>query len=327
MQHLPSYGASAPIVVPYICTEMYDGGSFDGYPLRKGWDLEKLLVMKPQGKTLEEAESFLQSWMYFGILFQLFGYTDARFEPFHFVRVQKDGSSIVTTERLAEYVSQWYIHEGQGQHPFERRKEIHARIDRCFQILDPFVRNFCVLQGVEHFEPPRHAAFRPQIALSVTMLFHAVGKAVQQCTKIHCLYNWGSSKLLIDRMQKSGWCTHLLESLATAGQAQMLYYAYTLGEHRSQRTHVGCNRFECLADQIDEKSYVPSHRLECSGCSFVGPDMDTIASILNTGDYPLVICREQVDQSTPMVEVLRYHDNENDLTNRLRYVALSHVCM
>ena len=32
------------------------------------------------------------------------------------------------------------------------------------------------------------------------MLSHAVGKAVQHCTKFHCLYNWGSSKLLIDRM-------------------------------------------------------------------------------------------------------------------------------
>ena len=98
----------------------------------------------------------------------------------------------------------------------------------------------------------------------------------------------------------------MLESLATAGQAQMLYYAYTLGEHSSQRTHVGCNRFECPADQVDEESYVTSHRLECSGCSFVGPDMDSIASILNTGDYPLVFCREEFDQSTPIVEVLRY---------------------
>ena len=60
--HLPSYGASAPIVVLYIYTEMYNGRYFDGYPLRKAWDLEKLLVKKPQGKTLEEIESFLQSW-------------------------------------------------------------------------------------------------------------------------------------------------------------------------------------------------------------------------------------------------------------------------
>ena len=107
----------------------------------------------------------------------------------------------------------------------------------------------------------------------------------------------------------------------------MLYYAYTLGGYRSQRTHVGCNRFECLADQIDEKSYVTSHRPECSGCSFAGPAMDSIASVLNTGDTPLVICREEIDQFTPTVEVLRYHNDDNDLAKGLRYVASSHVCM
>ena len=55
--------------------------------------------------------------------------------------------------------------------------------------------------------------------------------------------------------------------------------------------------------------------------------MDSIASIPNTGDYPLLICREEVDQSTPMLEELRYRNNDNDLTKRSRYVALSHICM
>ena len=107
----------------------------------------------------------------------------------------------------------------------------------------------------------------------------------------------------------------------------MLYHAYTLGEDRSQRTHVGCNRFGCLADQTDEEPYNYFHRLECSGYSFVGPDMDSIASILNTCDDPLVICREEVEQSTQMMEVLRYRNDNYDSTKRLRYVALSHIYM
>lgn len=61
MDHLPNYGASDPIVVPYLGSEVYDGESFGGYLRQKGWDKGKILRGELDGHSRDETAAFLQT--------------------------------------------------------------------------------------------------------------------------------------------------------------------------------------------------------------------------------------------------------------------------
>ena len=73
MDHLPDFGAAERIRVPYLGAPMYDGGDFNTYPQRVGWDQDKLWNNDLQGRSMQDAIAFLQTWIYFGLLYQVFG--------------------------------------------------------------------------------------------------------------------------------------------------------------------------------------------------------------------------------------------------------------
>lgn len=326
MEHLPSCGVSAPIVIPYVCIEMYDGGPFKSFPQRMSWNEDKLLSSEYQGRSAEETEAFLQSWMYFGLLFQVFDVPGADFNPNHFIRVLDDGVKIITTEKLAMYVIDWYEREEHGEGPLNQRQERHRQIDDCFRVLDPFVRSYCVLEGSSHFQPPKLPGLRPEIALAFTMLAHAIGQATFRCTKLHCLFNWGSSMLLVHRMIEAGWCETVVDSLTTAGQAQMLYYASTLGPSMSPRSHKKCTRHACISDHINTSGYVGSHRPDCSGCLPLGPDLRSIIDILDSGGIPVVSFSESIEPEFAKIDVIEHKFGGYADSAEVPYTAFSHVC-
>ena len=107
MGHLPNFGASETVEVPYTCTEMYNGGDFHGYPERQKWDLQHLHQGKLDGRSLRDAASFLQAFLYFGLLCHIFQTLGDLFDPSHFIRENESGNIVVTTRALGQYVLKW----------------------------------------------------------------------------------------------------------------------------------------------------------------------------------------------------------------------------
>jgi hypothetical protein len=73
---LPRNPTSTIARVPYISSERYDGGPFLTYQQRKGkeYDVYGRLDISRQGSqgtaTTNELGSFIQTWLYFGLLFE-----------------------------------------------------------------------------------------------------------------------------------------------------------------------------------------------------------------------------------------------------------------
>jgi hypothetical protein len=145
MDHLPSFGASAPIEVPCICTEMYDGGSFANYLERKGWDRRTLYREELEARSPEETTSILQAWMYSGLLYQVFQPVSAAFDPDDFIFLGNGGKRKITTEKLLDYVLKWYLSESES--PIEQRQAWFEELDKCFKELLPFVLRYCCLES------------------------------------------------------------------------------------------------------------------------------------------------------------------------------------
>ncbi|MCJ1306683.1 hypothetical protein MMC25_000326 [Agyrium rufum] len=109
MNHLADFGASEGIEVPYVCSEMYDGEDFYSYPQRKGWDIASLSNGDLKGKSPDDAASFLQAWMYFGLLSYVLRPTVKSFDPKDFIQQTASGCRVVTTKKLGRYIVECQI--------------------------------------------------------------------------------------------------------------------------------------------------------------------------------------------------------------------------
>jgi hypothetical protein len=76
MDHLPNFGDCETLLeMPYLCPDNYvhDQGGFDSYPERAGLCYEDLLtrtwISEP---SLQDGAPFLQAWLYFGLLHEVF---------------------------------------------------------------------------------------------------------------------------------------------------------------------------------------------------------------------------------------------------------------
>lgn len=105
MDHLPLPKNSPldPIEVPYSCTGDYDGGPLLKYPNRRGWTVRYspygILYLDENGvkPTNAKLEDFIQTWLYFGFLHELFGdFADIK----SFVTQNSQGKPVVTTAPL-----------------------------------------------------------------------------------------------------------------------------------------------------------------------------------------------------------------------------------
>lgn len=101
MNHLPRYKNSKlpQIEVPYLCKEPYDGLEFKDYPKRKGLELKTIDLDGTVEK--DEADAFLQTWLFFGVLSQTLQ-VPIRNEDF--VTIDPDGTSVLTTVALPGHV-------------------------------------------------------------------------------------------------------------------------------------------------------------------------------------------------------------------------------
>lgn len=105
MDHLPLPKKSPldPIEVPYSCTSDYDGGPMLEYPIRRGWKVKyspygiRYLDENSVKPTNAKLEDFIQTWLYFGFLHELFGdFVDIK----SFVTTNSHGKPVVTTAPL-----------------------------------------------------------------------------------------------------------------------------------------------------------------------------------------------------------------------------------
>ncbi|KAI9776887.1 MAG: hypothetical protein M1839_009335 [Geoglossum umbratile] len=108
MDHLPTVTDPAwpPVEVPYVCKEGYDDRGFSGYPERRGWNTDLFLrgIFRQDLKSWEDTASFLQEWLYFGMLTEFLGFA---LKVDDFIRRAEDGRCVITTALLFQYLDTW----------------------------------------------------------------------------------------------------------------------------------------------------------------------------------------------------------------------------
>ena len=98
----------------------YDGLGFSGFPGRMGWKIEKrpkeewykarqLIRSDDSHATSEQKIAFLQAWLFFAFLCEIFTLTDILFNARDFI-VHCGSERFVSTCPLTLYIERWVLH-------------------------------------------------------------------------------------------------------------------------------------------------------------------------------------------------------------------------
>ncbi|KAK3045573.1 hypothetical protein LTR09_012857 [Extremus antarcticus] len=261
MDHLPvpANPTLGVLKIPYLCTSLYDGASFAGYPARHGWELsvrrgsdvvpvegssgetarttdsERVMTQNGEPATKEAAAEFLQTWLYFGLLSETLGSLWQPDMQLQFFVEDADGNKWLSTQVFEDIVVRWADKMAEipiDTTPAEYREVILEESERFQKILE-------LIQSVVLFT--RHIEDTP-LGPEQTLALMAMGLTLTTtCWTIYrhhfdgrnpehlSSFEVGKSitrPYLEDHMRRMNWCpSDILRIMATSSSTVMWYYA------------------------------------------------------------------------------------------------------
>jgi hypothetical protein len=301
MDHLDAV-ARQPEFIPYVVLpgREYDQQGFFGFPERQGLNTQELINNGTHDLEIKELESFVQSWLFFGLLSEFSTRDTNDLESFK--KRNNNGQRFITTEHLLNYLEKWHAYMQKCILTFERF--FRRRLMRIDLVLKD--AKLIVLRYLSSKTPKW--CIDPDIAMSIMVLGETLRWAVnqlQQKVAHHGIGSpglgwatdddrgWGTSHLLIERMVKRHWCPrsiYILQGL-TKSSVSGLYYASTFPDptdSRPGRDHRRCSADQCIANSIDIEDYKLRHVKANCPCSLLQPDIGQIVDVLEKGCIPLL---------------------------------------
>ncbi|KAL4925991.1 uncharacterized protein BDV17DRAFT_163657 [Aspergillus undulatus] len=331
MDHVDSVTDSPypTLQIPCLSREPYDGHDFLTYPERSRWDINRLLA--GDFSQHEDAASFLQNWLFFGVLWEVFGPV-GKGAKHNYVKPQEGYEhGTITVASLDEQILELmnFITSTVQSGNRAGAESVGHRIETCLRT----VSKFCRIATCEGDPRPGLAVWplSPEIDLSIRALSQRLAWSFSTGA-MNMVFSSSTGGLVfscawlpLQRMQKSGWCTSEVAMVEETFTSASAYYISQLQAPPSarQKDHSECTRNLCMARQLNEATYRTAHSppphttVECD-CQHYGPVMDDVVSILETGGVPLLSITPLKKEPYVKVEVEKYTEGK-------RYIAFSHV--
>ena len=328
MDHVqtPLNSTHPPIVVPYLCTEDYPGVPFQVYAAYKKWSLADIFFRAqwtreaPFGDdmicgrhSLEEATSFLQNWLFFGLLTSILGLP---INAQDFTRNDVNGRRIMTTAKLPQYIKALEerdqdLIEIQVEHRRKTTEEVITAAHKVFNY---------VSEGT---------SIDPALMLSIgalgdylTMIRNSLYCRVKPDKYLYLEWSGRARNkglggdFLAEKMLQDGWCESQVRRalrLSPSGR----YFASRLVRPDLGRSHEECGLAQCKAYQMNWVTYKTAHVRQACDCSFIHAESNRLFAILRAGRIPVISTSSSFREGIPL-EILEAEPGD-------KYVAISHV--
>jgi hypothetical protein len=301
--------ASAPLRVRCLSTGDYDSGPFASFPARHNWkvslyetSLEETFSHGGEAPSFEEIEAFLQTWLYFGTLHEVFGEYVTMSD---FIAVDESGNKFLCTGTLRSTMNGLLARSADRESLCRR---VYSHLDELITKLTAFID----LPGIED-SGTIHAVTLLGEALHEFAVLEALGRFPG--TK-HI--NWTFfTKWITGHMKSSGWCPSMVMRLVDAEDASVseLYYCSQLPAPQGDRDHSSCSASSCMSLKIEPSTYRTVHTTGSCKCEELSLDVEFIREILGEGRLPLI---EVAPDGEPCL-----FPREED--GSVGFVAISHV--
>jgi hypothetical protein len=344
---LPTNRGNPPIPIPrtpYVCRERYDGGPFLSYPSRVGkpeatgasFDLVKYQLSEWVSATpVQDQESFVQSWLYFGFIAELLcatstdtpkntsiepGASAARTASTEIIDAIYD--ALVVEDRSEKYVRLdietlspvWDIAKSRlpEAEDIEGNRKYYQHLISCLNSAHAVWVS--VPKEFNHMVKYAIAAFAELIETHIRIELNKFD------VKVQFGHQWSEGYLneyAQESMLAHGWCPiDVARAKAKFGTIQALNVARMMDKTMPERDHSHCTAFACNIGQID-KNYQLRHQQEDCLCEPLLIQQQLLDTILVREDrFPLLRLNGNLHNLS--ADIVEY-------TPGIPYIAISHV--
>lgn len=312
MDHLPHGGHLLPFKIPYLCKEPYNHkGEWLDYPDTQGFNLDHIRFHTFHHYSPESVPAFLQSWLYFGLLFSILPIKPTVSD---FLTEDEKGRKFITTSELPIYLTKWKLHAKALS-----KEERLSLWRKNFLILDEARSTINVVAGWPETMILSYNPLPPvsrEVALSFVLLGQVLEVANRQILNPETQesrFLWAEGSLLVEHMEIQGWCPFLVAGVDHSLSVEGKYFAATMGPPKVQRNHRKCTDNICLYRSPGIQHVTPTCK-----CIMFTPDIDKMEEILAENRLPLLRFVTKPGFEGGRLEVVRGEEGA-------KYVAMSHV--
>nr|POE53612.1 hypothetical protein CFP56_28834 [Quercus suber] len=313
--------------VPYICGDPYDELDFLDFPNRAGGMWHQILSaadsprfwLRELNEPIDDKhlESFLQRWIFFGLLHELLSPYDL-YDADDYLGNDEQGQ-FVHTRNLASTLDKWCNHartlDGHAQ------ETIKLRLTSCMRIA--YEALLC-LRADSSDKARGHPGFSRPVRTSILSICETISNAadltLDVLPDVDWLYFSAFATFSEDEkanMRQNGWCPSLIASEEKRYTTIALYVYLQHLRQPLEMDHSECTDDRCTKIQIDAETYSPRHVEDSCRCKVIGPQLSAVASCLDDGAFPVLgVCGDTANDLA--LNVLQYREG-------VAYVALSHV--
>jgi hypothetical protein len=335
---------------PYLCNERYDGGPWGSYPNRHGRPelsqtegvvfqaLEALRIMRVTPSVLVDQESFLQSWLYFGLIAEFLGANSKASNADSSDNTSsEDSPTTIHAQGIIDVIYETLlVQDGELTFVvldnarldkfFDMMEstlpiETEARIKRLFQLNSYLVHT----QAITAITPKNvgHPLQSSICALGEILMCHTIQRLGARNDPRITARSWVSLDYFPETtklaMIDNGWCPSDISMCRTKFYSfQTMNLIQKMDKSLPLRDHSRCGEFVCRAHQISLENYQVGHREEGCQCGdTLVVDSEELTRILSRGDQ---------------IPLLRIGGGLRDMTIELvestsdsKYIAISHV--
>jgi hypothetical protein len=326
MDHLPLPESAAHVDLSFFGTEEYDGGELLDYPRRKNWTEAELDGRNVSGRrTLEEVNTFFQTWLFFGCLTRVFRSLSIGVKSDDFIRTKEDGTKVITTKLLPDFMQQWRNGRRRGGTWESAENAQRAELDR---ILGRKTRNNVFSSPIESLlEDHRRCVWRccgegsllsPEVAIAIvtlqwTLSYWAMGINHSGWTPQKLKAPERASTFLKERILEGGWCPSEAARFTNDMSIDGSYYFGFLKSPRYEDDHSRCtpDQQNC-GYQTNDRKYMTRHTSDGCDCKFEKAPLNFL-DIVKNGGTPIM------SWSNGQLHAVKFDPA------KMRYVAISHV--
>ncbi|KAM3076246.1 hypothetical protein ACMFMG_006246 [Clarireedia jacksonii] len=330
MEHLPPISNPyKPVFIPFVADHNISSFDFSDFSNPKGLDVEQLLDGNIQNFPPKQIASFLQTWLYFGMMREVL---DIAINMEDFVRTDPQGKWI-TTEKLPQYM-QIFRAQVEAERPLSdmasRFDARNSRIQKCFATARTY---WLALVEMEDNPLPEEAYFGIHV-LANTLQVGATeicgrggGRVYLEGTAAQPGYRdvpWEKdvhwrltpNAFMERRMQELGWCPVVSEQIRAGFNLLGQYYVSLFQPPVRRLNHEGCSKSDRDCMGYREFAGSGKHLVVDCECDTVEVDNVRLEEILQNDEVP-VLC---FDEETKALEIVSSKSQPE-----LEYVAISHV--
>lgn len=309
-----------PFDVPYVAdhaNSTHGQLRFSDYPVRAGHTVENLLSADVGGKQtpFDDLAPFLQSWLFFGILEELFGSVlGIEVATADFIHEKEDGSRILSLDRLPKYLLYWIALEAPT---FVDRRRLPLATD-CLRAANRVLNTLARRPVAGGTGRAGHKTL-----LAAIILAEALDRSRRQVYVLDSgpggELGWECSGYGRMLLLEAGWCPGEVYMLQITRVATLAYIA-SFDRHQLRKSHARCTDRRCEAYQIDERVYQTRHATEGCRCAHVVVESENhrpITAMLKGGGIPVIALPKAPDGTEAVVI--------QESSAATPYVAISHV--